>query len=314
MPNRDSILITGGAGFIGSNLTRAAIERFEEVYVLDNLTYAGNIRNLHSVEDKITFIEGDIREHEIVSEIYEQVEVVVNLAAESHVDRSIKSGIPFLQSNVEGAYVLMELLQEHDVDRFIQMSTDEVYGSIEEGEFSEGDPLDPSSPYSASKASADLFVNACWETYDLPITIVRPTNIYGPRQHPEKLIPKFTLRALSGDRLPLYGDGSNVRQWLYVKDFCNALLQIVDHDTDGIYNVAGPERRSNIEVTKAILERVGASESLIEFVADRAGHDKRYAIDDSKLQEEIGFDPQYGFAAGLDETIEWYRKHRDSYQ
>lgn len=302
-----SILVTGGAGFIGSNVVHRAVSKFDEVFVVDKLTYAGEKSKLEGCLDDIEFVEGDIRDRETLSPLYEKADYVVNLAAESHVDRSIESGDEFIQSNVEGAFAAMDLLREHDVEHFVQMSTDEVYGSIESGEFTESDPLDPSSPYSASKASADLFVNACWETYDLPISVLRPTNIFGPRQNREKLIPKFIDRALRGETLPLYGDGENVRQWLYVDDFCTALFDVLEEADNEIYNVAGPERRSNLEVTKAIIDRADASEDQIEFVEDRKGHDLRYAISDDKLRCEVGFEPEIGFEEGLDRTFEWFR-------
>mgnify|MGYP000318291004 CR=1 FL=1 len=306
MTSLDRILITGGAGFIGSNFTHHILDQFEEIYVLDKLTYAGDLSNLESIRDEISFVQADIRDSEVVSELYTEVNYVVNFAAASHVDRSIESGSPFVKNNVEGAYSLMENLREHDIKRFIQISTDEVYGSYESGEASEDDPLDPSSPYSASKASTDLFVNACWETYDLPITIVRPTNIYGPRQHTEKLIPKFISRAIQEEPLPLYGDGTNVRQWLYVHDFCNALQRILEDGRETVYNIAGPDRKSNLEVTRSILDRLGKPHELIEFVEDRKGHDYRYALSDEKIRKEIDLEPFTPFEEGLVETVEWY--------
>ncbi|RJS97459.1 dTDP-glucose 4,6-dehydratase [Halococcus sp. IIIV-5B] len=302
----DTVLVTGGAGFIGSNATRAFIEHFSEVYVLDNLTYAGNRQNLDEIASDITFVKGKIQDRELLHDLYPKVDSVVNFAAETHVDRSISAGDPFVSTNVHGSYVAMDTLRDHDIERFIQISTDEVYGSTRSGTFSEGDKLDPSSPYSASKASADMFVHAFWETYGLPITVVRPTNVYGPRQHPEKLIPKFILRALNGEPLPVYGDGSNVRQWLYVEDFCEALLHILEDADSDVYNVSGTDEKTNLEVTHLITELVDAPEGLIEFVEDRKGHDYRYSLSDDKIQNELGFSASTDFEEGLQSTIEWY--------
>lgn len=309
----DSVLVTGGAGFVGSNAARMFTNEFSDVYIVDNLTYAGSMDNIPESE-KVTFIEGDIRDRELIDRVYQKVDYVVNFAAESHVDRSISTGDVFVDSNVHGAYNMMDALRDHDIKHFIQISTDEVYGSTQSGSFTEGDKLDPSSPYSASKASADMFVNALWETYGLPITVVRPTNIYGPRQHPEKLIPKFTLRALAGKALPIYGDGSNVRQWLYVDDFCDALLQILREADYKIYNIAGKEEKTNLEVTKQILDLVGESEDLIEFVEDRKGHDYRYSLDDRRVEKELGFSATTDFEDGLKETVNWYLDNRRRYR
>ncbi|QLD86839.1 dTDP-glucose 4,6-dehydratase [Natronomonas halophila] len=309
-----SVLVLGGAGFIGSNFARHAIRTFESVVVFDKLTYAGNTEKLPTASDALTFVQGDVRDRGALREVYDEVDIVVNFAAESHVDRSIESGREFVTNNVEGCFVAMDLVRETDVDRFVQISTDEVYGSTTEGSFTESDPLDPSSPYSASKASADLFVNALWETYDLPISVVRPTNVYGPRQHVEKLIPKFTLRALRGEELPLYGDGSNVRQWLYVDDLCEALVAVLEDGDSTIYNVGGPDERSNLEVTNAILNHLGASSDLITFVEDRKGHDQRYSLDASRIRDELGFEPTVNFEVGIERTVNWYREHRDWYE
>lgn len=313
MTSPSGLLVIGGAGFIGSAYVRHACEQGHSVYVLDKLTYAGDERNLEDVRDDITFVEGDVRDDELLDKLYPEVDRVVNFAAESHVDRSIAEGRRFIQTNVEGSFAAMDALRRHDVDRFVQISTDEVYGSTTEGAFSEDDRLDPSSPYSASKAGADLMVNAFLETYGLPITVVRPTNVYGPRQHPEKLIPKFTLRALRGEELPVYGDGSNVRQWLYVTDLCRALHRLLEEGSSRVYNVAGPGQKTNLEVTEAILDRVGASEDLITFVEDRQGHDQRYALDDGRLRDEVGFEPTVRFDTGIGRTVDWYRRHSDRY-
>jgi dTDP-glucose 4,6-dehydratase len=305
----DSVLLTGGAGFIGSNFAHRAVETFDEVYILDKLTYAGSLNNLKEIQDRITFVEGDVSDRETIQELYEEVNYVVNFAAESHVDRSISGGEKFIETNILGAYVAMDALRDANIERFVQISTDEVYGSIEQGAFTERDGLDPSSPYSASKASTDLFVNAMWETYGLPITVVRPTNVFGPRQHPEKLIPKFTLRAMAGKSLPVYGDGQNVRQWLYITDLCDALIKILGCGRDTVYNVAGTSNESNLDVVEAILNRVGASEDLVEFVEDRKGHDYRYALSGDQIKEELNFEPSVDFQEGISKTVSWYREN-----
>lgn len=310
----DSVLLTGGAGFIGSNFAHRAVETFDQVYVLDKLTYAGSLDNLKKIRDKVNFVKGDVTDRETIHGLYEEVDYVVNFAAESHVDRSISGGETFIETNTLGAYVAMDALRDADIKRFIQISTDEVYGSIEQGAFAEGDELDPSSPYSASKASTDLFVNAMWETYGLPITVVRPTNVFGPRQHPEKLIPKFTLRAITGKSLPVYGDGQNVRQWLYVEDLCDALIEVLADGRDTVYNVPGTSEESNLDVVDAILSRVDASEDLIEFVEDRKGHDYRYALSGNKIREEFGFEPSVDFQQGMTKTVSWYRENSERFE
>jgi dTDP-glucose 4,6-dehydratase len=309
----DSVLLTGGAGFIGSNFAHRAVETFDEVYVLDKLTYAGSLDNLRRIREQINFIKGDITDREQVKQLYKNVDYVVNFAAESHVDRSISSGEKFIQTNTLGAYVTIDALRDTSVKRFIHISTDEVYGSIDQGTFTEEAGLNPSSPYSASKASTDLFINAMWETYGLPVTIVRPTNVFGPRQHPEKLIPKFTLRAMAGETLPVYGDGKNVRQWLYVTDLCDALIDILRSGRDTVYNVAGMSKKSNLDVVEAILSRVDASDDLIEFVEDRKGHDFRYALSGNKIREELDFEPSIDFQEGISQTVSWYRKNSERF-
>jgi dTDP-glucose 4,6-dehydratase len=309
MQNQNCILVTGGAGFIGSNFTRFAVEEFKEVYVLDKLTYAGDKARLADIEDEIQFIHGELGDRDVLGELYEKVDKVVNFAAHSHVDRSIENGEAFVRNNVEGTFTALDVLRNHDIDIFLQMSTDEVYGSIQTGEFTEGSQLNPSSPYSASKASADLFANAFQTTYGLPISIVRPTNVYGPRQHPEKLIPKFVLRALHGERLPVYGDGSNVRQWLFVDDLCEALLAILAAEKTDIFHIGGSAMKSNLEVTEMILDFVDASNELIEFVKDRKGHDFRYALDDTKLRATFKDLSETPFEIGLEETVQWYEEN-----
>lgn len=301
-----SILVTGAAGFIGSNFIELIYEKYDDidVTVIDKLTYAADKSRLKDYDD-LTFIEGDIRDSDVVEEAFSKrdIDLVVNFAAESHVDRSIDSGKPFIHSNVEGAYTLMEEASNHNIDKFVQISTDEVYGSRKEGKFQERDTLDPSSPYSASKASADMLANSFKVTYDLPVIIARPTNNFGPNQHPEKLIPKFISKAKRGEKLPVYGDGTNVRDWLYVKDNCRAIELLLRRGTPGeIYNIGANQFKKNIEVTKKIIELTGASEDLIEFVEDRKGHDQRYAVDSSKIRS-LGWKPKVGFEEGLRKTL-----------
>lgn len=297
-----NILVTGGAGFIGSNFIDFLFEKYNSpsIVVLDKLTYAGDKSRISSYLENIEFIKGDISDRETVEKVFsDNIDYVVNFAAESHVDRSIESGDPFVKSNVKGVYVLMDVAKDYDISKFVQVSTDEVYGSIEKGKALENDHLDPSSPYSASKASADMFANSFKVTYDLPVIIARPTNNFGPNQHPEKLIPKFIQKAEKSEKLPVYGDGTNTRDWLYVKDNCRAIdLLLREGQTGEIYNIGANQFKQNIEVTKKILDLVGADDSLIEFVEDRKGHDQRYAIDSSKIRA-LGWRPKVGFEEGL---------------
>jgi dTDP-glucose 4,6-dehydratase len=301
------VLVTGGAGFIGSNFVHLIIEETDyDVTTLDALTYAGSLSNLDGVRDheRHEFVEGDIRDEDLVSDLVSDVDAIVNFAAESHVDRSIDGAEPFVSTNVHGTQVLLDAALGADVDRFVQISTDEVYGEIEEGTFSEDDPLNPRNPYSATKASADLLANSYYVTHDLPVIVTRSSNNFGPRQHPEKLIPKFVTRAANGDSLPVYGDGTNVREWIYVEDNCRAILAVLEQGTPGeAYNIGSGIERQNIEVTEQIIEAVGASENLIEFVDDRAGHDQRYALDTSKV-EALGWEPEWTFEEGLEQTVD----------
>lgn len=301
-----TFLVTGAAGFIGSNFVEYLFEEYDnpEVLVVDKLTYAGSRENLAGFMDRIEFFEADIADEEKMGPLVNRSDIIVNFAAESHVDRSIESGDPFVHSNVEGAHALMDLANEKGVDRFIQISTDEVYGSIEEGKAEEGDPLDPSSPYSASKAAADMFANSFYVTHDLPVSIVRPTNNFGPRQHAEKLIPKFVKRAREGKELPIYGDGSNVRDWLHVRDNCRAIDTIICKGEVGeIYNVGADQFRTTLEVTKKILELLDRPEDLINFVEDRKGHDQRYAVDITKIRK-LGWRTETSFEEGLEKIID----------
>ncbi|NHN65762.1 dTDP-glucose 4,6-dehydratase [Haloarcula sp. JP-Z28] len=300
------ILVTGGAGFIGSNFVEHIIETSDdEVVTFDALTYAGSKKNLEGVLEhpQHEFVEGDIRDADLVGDLVSDVDAVVNFAAESHVDRSIEGAESFVSTNVQGTQTLLDAANDAEIDRFVQISTDEVYGQIVDGSFAEEDPLNPRNPYSATKASADLLAQSYKTTHGLPVVITRTCNNYGPNQHPEKLIPKFITNATQGKSLPVYGDGSNVREWIYVEDNCRALeLVLREGDVGEVYNIGTDEEKTNLEVTQAILEAVGASEDLIEFVDDRAGHDQRYALDSSKV-ESLGWEPQYSFEEGLGETV-----------
>ena len=307
------LLVTGGAGFIGSNYVahRLAAEPGDRIVVLDKLTYAGRRENLAGLPDeRLSFVEGDICDRELVGRLVGQCDAVVNFAAESHVDRSIESPDSFITTDVFGTFVMLEAARDAGV-RHLQISTDEVYGSIGEGSFTEASPLDPSSPYSASKAGGDLLVSAFRHTWGTDSLIVRASNNYGPRQHPEKLIPLVLLNALHGDPIPVYGDGAQVRNWLFVTDFCRAIDAVLEHGGTGeVYNVGGPDEPSNLEVVREILEIAGADESLIEFVGDRPGHDRRYSMDSTRT-EGLGWKAEVSFAEGIRETVEWYLKNRD---
>jgi dTDP-glucose 4,6-dehydratase len=302
------LLVTGAAGFIGSTYVRTVLgERDDEVVVLDKLTYAGRRENLQDVEDRIEFVEGGIEDRELVSELMDGVDAVVNLPAESHVDRSIADQDVFARTHVIGTSVLLDAARENGVGRYLQVSTDEVYGSIEKGTFTEESPLNPSSPYSATKAAGDLLVAAHVHTYGIEAVICRGSNNYGPRQYPEKLIPLCVLNALTGDRLPVYGDGRQVRNWLFVEDFARAIDTVLLNGAPGeAYNVGGPDEEENIEVVGRILELTGRDESLIEFVTDRPGHDRRYSLSSAKVRE-LGWEPLTVFADGLPRTVDWYR-------
>ena len=306
------ILVAGGAGFIGSAYVRLRLERHpgEAVRVLDKLTYAGRWENLDGVDrDRVELIEGDIADRDAVAVAVEGVDAMVNFAAESHVDRSIESPGEFIQTDVFGAFVLLDAARAGGI-RHLQVSTDEVYGSIDSGSFTERSPLEPSSPYSASKAGGDLLVGAFHRTYGTDALVVRASNNYGPRQHPEKLIPLCTLNALAGDPLPVYGDGMQVRNWLYVDDFAAAIDLALERGRGGeVYNVGGPDELPNIEVVRRILELTGRDESLIEHVTDRLGHDRRYSLGSERVRVEVGWAPEVRFGEGLERTVEWYREN-----
>jgi dTDP-glucose 4,6-dehydratase len=302
------ILVTGAAGFIGSTFVRLLLAGGEdEVVVLDKLTYAGRRENLADVEDRIEFVEGAIEDRAPVREVMEGCDAVVNFAAESHVDRSIADQDAFARTHVIGTSVLLDAAREHGLERYLQVSTDEVYGSIERGSFTETSPLNPSSPYSATKAAGDLLVSAHVHTYGIEGVICRGSNNYGPRQYPEKLIPLCILNALAGDPLPVYGDGHQVRNWLYVEDFARAIELVLRQGLPGeVYNVGGPDETANIDVVRRILAATDRDESLIEYVTDRPGHDRRYSLSSAKVRE-LGWEPSRRFSEGLQQTVEWYR-------
>ncbi len=305
------ILITGGMGFIGSNLIRHMLEAHEDIEILnlDKLSYGSNPFNLKSIEadGRYGFLRGDICDFETVKGAAKDMEAVINLAAETHVDRSISNPRPFLETNVLGVLNLLEACRLHDL-AYQQVSTDEVYGPAPKGRsFKEGDPLNPSSPYAASKASADLLVNAYHETYGLRATITRSTNNFGPNQFPEKLIPKAIIRALLGLSVPIYGSGRQIRDWIYVADHCEAIDLVLRRGKPGeIYNVSAGNELENSEVVEAILEALGKPKSMIEYVEDRPGHDFRYSLDSSKIRGELGWRPRHAFGEALRKTVEWY--------
>lgn len=314
-----TILVTGGSGFIGSNFVHFVLDRYPGVQVLnlDKLTYAGNPENLRDVEEdpRYHFIKGDIRDAVVVEEIFvdHAPDILVNFAAESHVDRSIGDPDEFIRTDVFGAYRLLEAARKFGIGKFIQISTDEVYGSIESGTFSEGDQLRPTNPYAASKAGADRLAYSYARTYEMPVIISRASNNFGPCQYPEKLIPLFVTNAIDEQPLPLYGDGKNVRDWLHVEDHCHAVCFLIEHGADGeAYNVAAGNERENIGITQMILSALGKAESLIAPVKDRQAHDRRYALDWTKIHD-LGWSPQYtgeaGFRKGLEQTIQWYQEH-----
>lgn len=310
-----NLLVTGGCGFIGSHFVRWALANADVAKVtnLDALTYAGNPASLADVADdpRYRFVHATITDTSVVDDLVADADAVVNFAAETHVDRSIDGPTVFLTTNVVGTGVVLDACRRHDVPRVLHISTDEVYGSRIEGAFTEDAPMRPSSPYSASKAAADLLAQSYAITYDYPVTVSRTTNNYGPFHHPEKMIPRFITRLIDGGRVPLYGDGSNVRDWTYVTDNVEAQWRILMDGTAGeVYNVGSGNERSNLEVTMAILERMGIGHDAIEPVADRPGHDQRYAVDTAKVRA-LGWSPRTAFDDGLDQTIAWFRDHED---
>lgn len=314
MDSEKRYLLTGGSGFIGSNFVRYILEKYKDCSIinLDKLTYAGNPDNLCDIENdpRYSFIKGDICDSKIVDELMKNCDIVVHFAAESHVDRSINSGTEFVNTNVMGTNVLLESAMENDIKKFIHVSTDEVYGSIKQGSFREDDILNPSSPYSASKAGSDLLVRSYFITHGLPVMITRCTNNFGPYQYPEKLIPLFITNLLEDKKIPVYGTGLNVRDWIYVLDHCRAIDFIIQKGKLGeIYNIGSGNEKTNLEITKKILELLGKDKSMIKFVEDRKGHDFRYSLDFSKIKK-LGWKPAYDFETALEETINWYRQNR----
>lgn len=315
------LLVTGGCGFIGSNFVRFFLENYPEASIInvDKLTYAGNLQNLSDLSQspRYHFIRGDIAEASRMEEVIRKgVDAIVNFAAESHVDRSIEDPSAFMKTNIFGTFVLLEAVRKAfpgQKIRFLHISTDEVYGSLgETGVFTEETSLAPNSPYSASKTAADMMVRAYYHTYGLPVVITRCSNNYGPYQFPEKLIPLMVSNAMEDKELPIYGDGMYIRDWIYVEDHCRALDRVLQQGRDGeVYNIGGGSERTNLYVAKSILDRLGKPHSLIRFVADRPGHDRRYAIDFSKIERELGWRPTVSFEEGIDRTIEWYQTHRE---
>lgn len=313
-----NILVTGGAGFIGSNLVMYLLKKYPDMRIvnLDKLTYAGNLENLESVKnnERYRFERGDICDRGMVKQLLEKysIDTIINLAAETHVDRSIVGSAEFIQTNIVGTHVLLEVAREKSLSKFIQISTDEVYGSLgQTGKFTEETPMHPNSPYAASKASADTFVLAYHHTYGLPAIITRCSNNYGPYQFPEKLIPLMIANGLKGKSLPVYGDGMNVRDWLHVEDHCSAIDAVLHRGKVGqVYNIGGNNEKPNLELVKLLLKLLGKPESLISFVKDRPGHDRRYAIDSSKMQRELGWKPSFTFEQGINATVDWYVQNR----
>lgn len=307
-----TFLITGGCGFMGSNFIRCLLNNYPDVQVinLDALTYSGNPENLADVENdsRYRFVKGGIEDEDVVQTIFsEGVDYVINYAAETHVDRSILDPKAFVVTDVIGTYTLLEAARTHGIKRFIQISTDEVFGSIQDGKFTEKSPFEPNSPYAASKAGADLLCRAYVKTYGLPVIVTHSCNFYGPYQYPEKVIPLFITNLFEGKKIPLYGDGKNVREWIFTEDHCRAIDTIVQKGVDGeVYNIGTGDEIANVDLTHKILTLTGASDDMVEPVADRLGHDRRYAIDASKLRT-LGWSPQKSFDEGLMETVQWYK-------
>jgi dTDP-glucose 4,6-dehydratase len=312
------LLVTGGAGFIGSNFVRRALSStssgITSITVLDKLTYAGVLENLDAVSKlaNFKFVKGDVCDYSLVSELIADVDAVINFAAESHVDRSINGAMDFVQTNIVGVQVLLDAIKNSERNiRFLQISTDEVYGSIESGSWSEDSPLLPNSSYSASKASGEFLARAYFKTHNLDVVITRCSNNYGPFHFPEKMIPLFITNLLEGKKVPLYGDGSNVRDWLHVDDHCDGILKVLTNGRSGeIYNIGGGSEFSNLELTNLIVEAMGSDKSAIEYVEDRKGHDFRYSVNHEKITRELGYQPKVDFAHGITATINWYKENR----
>jgi len=310
------LLVTGGAGFIGSNyirmLVNGELKGISKIIVLDKLTYSGSKQNLIDLDSSLyEFIQGDICDSDLVSKLCRQVDAIVNFAAESHVDRSIDSSREFIQTNVLGAHTLLESARKSNVGIFLQVSTDEVYGSITEGSWDENFPLQPNSPYAASKASADLISQAYHRTYGMDVRITRCSNNYGPYQYPEKVIPLFITNLMQEKKVPLYGQGLNVRDWLHVTDHCRGIHLVLTKGRSGdVFNIGGGRELSNLELTRVILREMGAREERIEEVTDRLGHDFRYSLNIEKITKQLGYKPEISFEEGISQTIEWYKSHK----
>jgi len=309
------LLITGGLGFIGSNFIRYLINKYPNYQIinLDIQNYAGNLENLKNIESdpNYTFIRGDICDDDLVGRIIKDVDCIVNFAAQTHVDRSISDASDFIKTNIYGTYVLLEAARRNNIQKYIQISSDEVYGSIDEGSFTEESPLKPNSPYAASKASADLLCRSYYITHKLPNIVIRSSNNFGPYQFPEKIIPLFVTNILQNKKVPLYGDGRNIRDWLHVEDNCSAIDLIMHNGKIGeVYNVGGGNEITNLELVHLILKKLNKPDSFIEFVKDRPGHDLRYSIDSSKVKR-LGWQSQYSFNKALDMTVDWYLNNRD---
>lgn len=314
------ILVTGGAGFIGSCFIKHMLNKHPDykIWNLDCLTYAGNMKNLEDVEKNpnYTFVKGNICDKNLVAQIVQEVDCIVNFAAESHVDRSILKPEVFIETNISGTFNLLENAKKYNIGRYIQISTDEVYGTLgESGYFSENTPLAPNSPYSASKAGADMLTRAYFETYKMPVIITRCSNNYGPNQHSEKLIPFFISKLLKNEKVPIYGDGLNVRDWLYVYDHCSAVDLVLHKGKEGeVYNIGAHNEKTNLEITKIILQELNKDESYISYTSDRLGHDRRYAMDSQKIMRELNWKPETDFSEGIKSTIKWYLKHAERLQ
>lgn len=313
-----NILICGGAGFMGSHFIKYILNKYPDYIVVnfDKLTYAGNLDNLKEVEDNknYKFIRGDICDADAVDKAVEEnkIDMIVNYAAETHVDRSVMDPTAFLKTNIFGSYNLLEATKKFNLKKMVQISTDEVYGSIEDGKFREDSPFEPNSPYAAAKAGGDLLCRSYFVTYQTPIVVTHSCNFYGPNQYPEKLIPLFATNLLEGKKVPVYGDGKNVREWIYVDDHCSA-IEVIMHKAEpgSVYNIGSGNEIENIEIIKLILEYSGMGDEMLEYVKDRPGHDRRYAIDATKLKKELGWEAHTDFKEGLKKTVEWYRENQE---
>jgi dTDP-glucose 4,6-dehydratase len=311
-----NILVTGGAGFMGSHFIKYLLEKYPYYNIVnfDKLTYAGNMDNLKGIEENshYTFVKGDICDFDLLEKTVKEneIEVIVNFAAETHVDRSILDPTAFLKTDIFGVYNILEIIKKHNLKKLVQISTDEVFGSIDAGAFTEESKFEPNSPYSAAKAGGDLLCRSYFETYRTPVVVTHSCNFLGPNQYPEKLIPLFITNLLEGKKVPLYGDGKNVREFIYIADYCKAIDLILHKAEAGeVYNIGSGDRKENIEVTKLILEKMGFGEDMIEYIKDREGHDRRYAVDSSKINRDFGWKAEVSFEDGLQKTIDWYKEN-----